>query len=319
MTTEQLIRRSAAAQLGLVTRPVLVAHGFTDDQIRHRTRNGSLHPLHPGVYLTGAERPTFEQRVLAACLACGDGAVVSGTSAAAVWGFVGFDEEPVDVTVPPERRPRVFGVRLHRVQLRDRLDRTHRGPIPITTHARTLLDVAGLTSRDQLEDIADEAFRRNTPSPARLLTDLGRDDLTRCRGITALRAIAADRVSNGVPESVLEADAVRLLRAFGLPEPVRQYRVRISGRNVRFDLAYLDQRLAIELDGRAPHWGRDAWQSDHDRHNAVELGRWRVLRFTWWDVHDRSLYVVLTIAEALGLRPRGWKKMRREPSKVRPR
>jgi very-short-patch-repair endonuclease len=80
----------------------------------------------------------------------------------------------------------------------------------------------------------------------------------------------------------------------------------VSGRRVRFDLAYPDARLAIELKGRAPHWGADRWQRDNDRENAVELGGWRMLPFTWRDVNERPNYVVLTIAAKLRLRPARW-------------
>jgi very-short-patch-repair endonuclease len=305
----------ANAQLYVITRRQALSVGLTDDQIRHRVRNGAFHQLFPGVYLTVCGIASFEQRTLAASLACGDGAHVSGITAAGLWGFVAPAASVIDVTVPKHRHPRLAGVRVHRRCLKRVSDRTRRGPRPITTHARTLLDLAGvLPSYDDLERAADEAFRSSTLTPDRLVDYLGRDDLANSSGIASLRSIAQDRARYGVPENGFENDALGLLRSFGLPEPVRQFRTRASGRRVRFDLSYPDQRVAIELDGRAPHWGRDAWQSDHDRHNATELDGWRVLRFTWWDVHDRPVYVVLTIATALGLRPRGWRRGARRRS-----
>jgi very-short-patch-repair endonuclease len=209
------------------------------------------------------------------------------------------------VTVSVDRNPRIKGIRVHRRRL-ERPDRTTRGPIPITTPARTLLDLAGQLVYDDLERAADAAFRASSSTPDRLLGYLKRDHVARCRGVASLRAIANDRSRHGVPESDLEGDAVRLLRSYGLPEPVRQLRERAWSRNVRFDLAYPRQRVGIELDGRAPHWGRDVWQADHDRDNATELAGWRVLRFTWWDIPERPLYVVLVVASALGLRPGAW-------------
>jgi very-short-patch-repair endonuclease len=199
---------------------------------------------------------------------------------------------------------------VHRKHLA-RVDRTARGPIPITTPPRTLLDLAGTFTFDDLERAADKAFRVCTLTPERLWDYLKRAHVARCRGVASLRTIAMDRSRYGVLESDFEDDAIRLLRSYNLPEPVRQLRVRVWTRNLRFDLAYPNERVAIELDGRGPHWGRDVWQADHDRDNASELGDWRVLRFTWWDVHDRPLYVVLVVATALGLRPRAWVRDRR--------
>ena len=99
-----------------------------------------------------------------------------------------------------------------------------------------------------------------------------------------------------------------LLRRFRLPEAARQFVTVVAGRNVRFDLAYPDARVAIELEGRAPHWGRERWQSDHRRDNCTELGGWRKLGFTWWDVTQNELYVAMTVAGALGLRPISWRR-----------
>lgn len=155
----------------------------------------------------------------------------------------------------------------------------------------------------ELESALDESLRRELVTPEAVL----RHVMPKLRGTRILRLLAADRAGHGVPESALETLALRLIRRYRLPEPVRQLELLAKGRRVRFDLAYPDHRVAIELDGRAPHWGRDRWQADHDRHNAVELSGWRSLRFTWWDITERPLDVALRIADALGLRPVRWR------------
>jgi very-short-patch-repair endonuclease len=99
---------------------------------------------------------------------------------------------------------------------------------------------------------------------------------------------------------------VELLRCFRLPPLVRQHKIMVGGRRVRFDLAYPEKHIVVELEGWEGHSGRDRWQSDHDRHNAVELAEWRTLQFTWTDVTQRPYYVAFTIAEKLGLRPARW-------------
>ena len=310
MHPEQLVRRIAGRQLNLIDAQQALEAGFSRDQLRHRARTGVFTRIYRGVYLVTGGAPSVEQRALAACMATGDGARVSDLAAAAVWGFAEFVGGSIDVTVPAHRHPAgARGLRVHRRTL-VAADRTIFGSVPITTPPRTLLDVAGGLDHDALERLCDEAFRSRV-SPIRLLDYLSRSDLARCRGIATLRSIATDRAGLGVPESALERDAIASLRAYRLPEPVRQYAVRASGRLVRFDLAYPDARVAIELDGRGPHWGRVAWQTDHDRNNATTLDGWRVLRFTWWDVHERPVHVALTVADALGIRPRRWARRKR--------
>jgi len=122
--------------------------------------------------------------------------------------------------------------------------------------------------------------------------------------------IAADRQAHGTPESVLEDKAIRVLGRYGLPAPIRQYETSVRGRRVRFDLCFPEQKLVIELNGRGPHWGLEAWQADHDRHNATELTDWRRLQFTWADITQRELWFVLNVADGLGLRPSRWTRFR---------
>jgi hypothetical protein len=278
---------------------------MTDDQIQHRLRAVALVTVHRGVYRTPGSAVSPGQRALAACLACGTGSVASHRTAAGLWVLTEPVERVVEVTVSTRRCPRPDGVVVHRSPLAAS-ERTRVGVVPLTSVWRTLRDLAGVLSPEQLEAAVDEAFRRKLVTPHRLLDYLRRPEVRRLPGIGGLRDLARDRC-DGVPESVLESRALRVIRTFGLPAPVRQFEARVRGRKVRFDFAYPDHHVAVELDGRAPHWGRDRWQSDHDRQNATELAGWRVLGFTWWDVTERPIYVAVAIAEALGLRPARWK------------
>jgi hypothetical protein len=197
-------------------------------------------------------------------------------------------------------------VKVHRTRLLRPIDRTRRGVISITSPYRTLVDLAGILPEDDLESAADNSIQAGMITPSRLLQYLQHPGIQRLRNSDVLSAIARDRIEHGRPESVLEAKAIRLLRKYGLPEPRRQYETLVRGRRVRFDLCYPDCWLVIELNGRGPHWGRDAWQSDHDRHNATELTDWKRLQFTWHDITQRELWFVLNVADGLRLRPSRW-------------
>ena len=122
---------------GVVTRARLLAAGITPAEIRQRLRTGALLREHPGVYRVGHRAPSIEARYLAAVWACGDGAVLSGRAAGHLWGLLKGAAPAPEVTTPYERR--VQGVTTHRARSIEAT--THRG-IPITTVARTFLDLA---------------------------------------------------------------------------------------------------------------------------------------------------------------------------------
>jgi len=306
MSVDATILRIAERQLGLVTLGRLENEGLSRRQIYHRLRSGLLAPVHPGVYRTAGDVMTLAQRALAACLAAGDDAFASHLTAASLSRLIPGGEVPVEITVPASKRVRLAGVTAHRSATVGPGERARCGVVPVSAPGRTLIDIAGRLTRAELESATDEAIRQRLITPQRLLGLSRRRRFANRDGIAVLLQLARDRVGDGTSESELETKLFAVLRRYGLPRPVRQHEVVVRGRTVRFDLAYPDQRVAIESNGWAPHYGRDRWQSDHDRRNVVELSEWLVLEFTWSDVVDRPLYVAMTIADALGIHPTRW-------------
>ena len=82
-----LIARIAAKQHGVVCRAQLLAAGVGRRAIEARLSAGRLHPLHRGVYAVGHRAVGPRGNEMAAVLACGDRAVLSHHSAAALWGM----------------------------------------------------------------------------------------------------------------------------------------------------------------------------------------------------------------------------------------
>lgn len=269
----------AGRRLSLITAGDLRELGFSRDQVSNLVRSGVLTRIHRGVYLASGSALTFEQRALAACLACGDAAVVSDRTAGTLWRLVPATEEPVRITVPSGRRPRPPGVIVRRRELGPR-DVTRLGPIPITRVPRTIADL----DKALRATAADEAIRRGLVAPQQLLGfDRNLDDLAR------------DREHHGVPESELERRAIAMIERHRLPAPVRQHPV---GR-YRIDLAYPDVHLAIELDGYEHHVTRGRWSNDLRRQNELEIAGWRVLRFTWRDITEQQPETVAQVRRAL--------------------
>jgi very-short-patch-repair endonuclease len=109
-----------------------------------------------------------------------------------------------------------------------------------------------------------------------------------------------DEIRRSLRRSPLEDSLVALLHRAGLPEPVRQHWIAPPGRPpIRVDLAYPAFRLAIEAQSVAWHTGQADLQRDCDKQNLLVSLGWRLLEFTWADVHDRPDRVVDTVFSAV--------------------
>ena len=138
----RIVADIAARQHGVVSAAQLSWAGLSPTAVTRWTQAGRLHRLHRGVYAVGHTHVTVEGGWLAAVLACGEGAVLSHESAAALWGISPRRPSLVHVTVPGYggRRKRE-GIRVHRSGNLRSGDTTRRRCIPVTTHARTLRDL----------------------------------------------------------------------------------------------------------------------------------------------------------------------------------
>lgn len=118
-------------------------------------RRGWLTQIFRGVHLVGRSKPTRDELERAAVKACGVGAVLSHRSAAVRWGLLRRYDGPVEVTAPT-RRSRRARLRPYEVKL-DPRDVTTKDGVPITTLARTLVDLAAILTPEQLEVAVHEA------------------------------------------------------------------------------------------------------------------------------------------------------------------
>jgi very-short-patch-repair endonuclease len=193
---------------------------------------------------------------------------------------------------------------LHRVRDLRPADIASVAGIPVTTPARTLLDICGLVKLSGpaiVEDALDDALRRKLTSLPRLRWIADRVAGKGKPGSTLLKELLGQRAAGYVPPaSELESLLARVLRDARLPAPARQHEIREFGRLLaRVDLAYPDVLLAIEADGYRHHSGRTAWQNDRTRRNALTSRGWRVLHVTWEDLRLRRGQVVEDIRRTL--------------------
>lgn len=156
--SEVVIARLADQQYGVVARRQLLERRLTSKEVGGRLRRGLLVPLHRGVYAVGHRRLTRDGHWLAAVLAAGPGAVLSHRDAGALHGLGGWSTGRIEVTtaadVDTTPRLRVFARRTL-----DPADVTTIERIPVSTVARTLVDLAELLDRERLLHALAEAER----------------------------------------------------------------------------------------------------------------------------------------------------------------
>lgn len=240
--------------------------------IERRVASGLWVAVHPGVYRVAGAPVTWHQQVMAATLAAR--AVASYRTAARLLVLDGDWGDRIEVTATGSRT--VQDAEVH--HSRERVERCRRDGIACTTATRTLIDLAGVLSPDQLEDAFDSALREQLTSMRHLQARLA----TRGRkGLGVLRELVASRIGERPHESIKEAELSRRLVAAGLPRPVRQYELRREGEVVaRFDLAWPDVRIAAEYQSYRHHYGRTAWRRDAGRANLAMAEGWLVFSVT---------------------------------------
>jgi very-short-patch-repair endonuclease len=238
---------------------------------------------------------------MTATLHWGKGASVSHRSAAALWTLTGFEPGTLELTIPRSRKGRGPGI-VHGNLLLP-VDMTVVQAIPVTTAARTLIDVAPFAPEDRLEEALDDALYRGLFSIPRLRWRLGELARSGRPGVVVIRKLLDARSpSERLLQSVFERRLLRLFRRAGLPEPVLQYEVRYQGRLIAIvDFAYPDARLAIEADGEAWHSGHFRRRRDRTRGNRLTALGWRVIHITWEDLMRRPETIVEMVRKALRL------------------
>jgi very-short-patch-repair endonuclease len=289
----------AAQQYGIVTRAQALGVGMSPDMIRYRLRSGVWQAVDYGVYRFSATPTSWHQRVAAACLA--GPAVASHRSAGLLWHYPGMPAELVEVTALRHRRRKAGDVVWHESYLLMPDQLTELEGIQVTSALRTFVDLAGVLERDQLEVVRDDGIRRRLFTAASgfaLLERLGH----RRPGFRMVRSLLETAMTgDAVPQSVLETQFLLLVRRAGLPTPRTQFAISDGKRTIHVDFAYPEQRLAIELDGDAYHWGERADRTDRARDRFLASLQWRAQRFTSEDIRRRSAEIASDVAQALNL------------------
>jgi very-short-patch-repair endonuclease/predicted transcriptional regulator of viral defense system len=304
------ISELAARQHGVVARRQLLEGGISESAVEHRIRSGRLMRAGRGVYRAGPlTGPLVAEWI--AVLSAARGAALADWSAGAVWGLATSassasqafhpspqpQPSPVVLVVPggASGRNRLPGVRRRRDILAGEV--THRDGLPLTTVARTLLDLARCEPRAAFEDAVATALRKRLLSHAALREMMSRHP--RHRGARVIAALLDDAATTA-SRSEAERRIRRLCHSGGLPVP--EVNVLVHGFEV--DLYFRKQRVVLEIDGFSFHNSDRAFHNDRLRDSVLAAAGILVVRVTWRHLTRERDATLVRIAQALVLRDR---------------
>jgi very-short-patch-repair endonuclease len=300
--------RIARAQRGVFTREQAADAGLSDGAIAWHVRTGAWVRVLPTVYRASSSAESWHQKLVAGCLWVGRGAAVSHRSAARLHRLEGVPPEgrhqPIELTAPIGIRLSATGFLVHRSGRIERADRTEIDGIPVTSLARTLIDISPTLTAARLATALDSALARD---PGGGVFQKLRRSLDRLRspgraGTCALGRLLEERGPGAVHlDSALERRFAVALRRARLPRPVAHYVVVQNGRHIaEIDFAYPRKRLGIQLNGASVHRQYAVWQRDQEQLSDLAAAGWRIVHVTWAQLESNEAAVMKRVARALG-------------------
>jgi very-short-patch-repair endonuclease len=249
--------------------------GLGRGAIQRRASAGRLHRLYPDVYAVGHVVETRRGRWMAAVLACGPYAVLSHFDAALLWGIVRGGSGPVHVTVPARGRKGHEGIKLHRVRTLDPRDHGRLHAIPVTSLARTLLDLAEVLPPRRLARAIEEAERLQLFDLNEIRAVIERNPGR--RGIPLLVAGCEATLEEARhSRSDFERELLDVCLEVDVPLPAMN--VMIEGEMV--DAHWPGTTLIIELQSWEWHRTRQAFERDSAKAIKLEAAGYRVVPVT---------------------------------------
>jgi very-short-patch-repair endonuclease len=221
---------------------------------------------------------------MAVVLACGEGALLSHSSAAALWRIGWEERDAIEISLPSQSHREMPGLRIHRRPSLRPCELTAEYDIPVTTPVQTLVDMALRLDRAGVERMINEADKYNLTTPPALRRAL--EHRKGEPGVARLRRIL-DRRTFRLTREELERRFLPLARRAGLPVPLT-FQI-VNGFEV--DFWWPDLGLVIETDGLRYHRTPAAQARDRLRDQTHTAAGLTNLRFTHEQVKYEPGYV----------------------------
>jgi len=294
---EDRIAAVAAHQRGRIARRQLLAVGVSHSTIVWLVDKGRLLPSLRGVFCVGHSAPTELGSETEALLSVRDGAALCHWSATAVLGLWTPAPREVEVVLDTYAGGSNPGVHVHRSRILEPRDIWIRKGLPVTSPARTLLDLAATATDRRLEVVFDRGITERIVSLAHV-----RDVLDRAGGHPG-RGRLADLVGreNGASAMTASEAAERMLaliKAAGLPMP----EVEFPFGPYELDFYWPAARFVVEVDGYRWHSSRYRFERDRRKDNDLRRADIEVMRVVRREIIERSHGVIADVARSLARR-----------------
>lgn len=288
------IARLARRQHHCFSRTQAAEVGFSAKQMRHRMTSGVWLAPHRDVFMIAGAAPTLRSRAMAATLAL-PGSAAALATAMQLRNEGDLPEGLIHVLRQHGRSHRLGGVRLHQTRRLPSHHVTSIEGIPITTRARTLFDLGARVDPRRLGRLVDDGIRSRRVA----IDDIGAvfAELAHPRrpGSKTMATVLDRRAGSPVDMSELERRFHELLHRFGVAVGIAEYpapwRPMWPGHAARVDMAYVEEHVVVELDGRSYHTRLEQFENDRRRDQFAVASGWVPVRFAWSQVVGEPAHV----------------------------
>jgi hypothetical protein len=281
MTHDPQVLATFARQYDVASRGQLLALGVSRWSLARWSRRGTTSRVFADVFTLAGTTLTFEGRCMAVLLRFGSRAYLSGTTAAALLGARSMPRSVIAVTVDATARVGAVPewVRVRRSAWQIDGDVFTRGDgLRVSSALRTMFDLASEFNDHRFSRLAEDLWHLGLASPddaseyLQLVRRSGR------RGVRRLETWLDSVRGRARPaQSGLELDLIDALRAVGLPDPSRQYPVRLlTEEEVHIDVAWPDVRFGVEPG--------HSWWHGGDLKQRADMARDRACGEVGWDI-----------------------------------
>lgn len=292
------LNRRSTRQKGLISRADVKELGGSDGLIEARLRSGLWVVRQPGVYTPGGVSLDWEGELLAGVLAAGPTALASHRAAWLLWDLDGVRSAPCELTVGYNNCPVPGRVVRHRTRRPPEV--FIRRSVPCTSLERTLIDAGRYLPTTIIERGVEDALKRGLTTMTRLGIVIEEQGGRGVPGAHRVRSVVAERGRVAAAGSPAEVRFLRMLRRFGVPDPVRQFAVRCpNGAVYIVDFAWPERGLLIEVDGLCKRWDAAALDAFLERQNDILDQGFELRRFGWRAITRRPEQTARKIAALL--------------------
>jgi very-short-patch-repair endonuclease/predicted transcriptional regulator of viral defense system len=291
---DERIAAVARLQRGRIASRQLRAIDVAPVSVAWLVERGRLFPSLRCVFVVGHTAPAELAAETEALLSVRDGAALSHWSAAALLNLWTPAPAVVEVTVDDAPAAANAGVSVHRSRILETRDVWIREGLPVTSPARTLLDIAVSATDRQLEVAFDRGIAERT-----LRLSYVRDVLDRAGGHHGRARLAAlleqERGASTMTRSQAEERMLALMRQAGLPIPQVNARFGVW----ELDFYWPQARFVVEVDTHTYHGSRYRFERDRRKDNDLRRADIEVMRIVRRELKERSHGIVADVARGL--------------------